>query len=309
MRFVRTVVNDWTFSFIGSVQTGRPYPVSTGDGSFSGSAFPALGAETNQRPNVCTAGSKIPGCAGAPVGALVTTNIGSHGGSTLALSENGVAACNNPALLIATSPALPGVPPPAFLPAASANCRALQTTYVAPAGASGSGPVDSFTGDAVDFQFIDGNLGRNLGLTKGLTDFDISLLKAFRIPKRESMRVELKLDVFNLFNHPNFTANDSFDTLNALSLPTLGPNFNCADRTTKDCRNGYLNPYTGLYLGANGAPLNISTFLSGRPDKNLASPNFAGLGDPGATVLGLSTGAGRVMQLPLRAPSYHRPKD
>ncbi len=241
MRFVRTVVNDWTFSFIGSVQTGRPYPVSTGDGSFSGSAFPALGAETNQRPNICTAGSTIPGCAGAPVGALVATNIGSHGASTL---------------LISGDPTNPNSGVFAACAAGAPNCASLATTWLAPAGASGSGPLDSITGNPVDFQFI--------------------------------------------FNHPNFTANDSFDTLNALSLPTLGPNFNCADRTTKDCRNGYLNPYTGLYLGANGAPLNISTFRSGRPDKNLASPNFAGLGDPGATVLGLSTGAGRVMQVALR---------
>jgi len=302
MRFVRTVVNDWTFSFIGSVQTGRPYPVSTGDGSFSGSAFPALGAETNQRPNVCTAGSKIPGCAGAPVGALVTTNIGSHGGSTLAVSENGVAACNNPQAF-AVAQGIPIAPGATFTPAA-ANCGALQTTWLAPAGASGSGPVDSFTGDAVDFQFIDGNLGRNLGLTKGLTDFDISLLKAFRIPKRESMRVEVKLDVFNIFNHPNFTANDSFDTLNGISLASplstnkagqatgTNPNFNCA----ASC----LNPFSGLYLGANSAPLTLNVFRSGRADKNLASPNFAGLGNPGATVLGLSTGAGRVMQVALR---------
>jgi hypothetical protein len=161
----------------------------------------------------------------------------------------------------------------------------------------------------VDFQFIDGNLGRNLGLTKGLTDFDISLLKAFRIPKRESIRVELKLDVFNIFNHPNFTANDSFDTLNGLSIasplvtktdPATGNVTSYSSNGGFNCAASCVNPFSGLYLGANGAPLNISTFRSGRPDKNLASPNFAGLGDPGATVLGLSTGAGRVMQVALR---------
>jgi len=91
MRFVSTAVNDWTFSFIGSVQSGRPYPVSTGVGAFAGSNFPALGSETNQRPNICTTGSTIIGCAGAPVGALVATNIASQAGSNLLISPSGVA--------------------------------------------------------------------------------------------------------------------------------------------------------------------------------------------------------------------------
>ncbi|HVS87133.1 MAG TPA: TonB-dependent receptor [Candidatus Acidoferrum sp.] len=298
MRFARTVVNDWTFSFIGSVQTGRPYPVSTGSGGFSGSAFPALGSETNQRPNICTAGSTLPGCAGAPVGAIVATNIASNAGSNLLLSQNGVAACNNPALLIPAGTA--GAP--AVLPAAAANCGALQTTFLAPAGASGSGPVDSFSGDPVDFQFLNGNLARNAGLTKGLTDFDISLLKAFRIPKRESMRVEIKMDVFNVFNHTNFIANDSNDNISALGLAspltttttagvttfTTTANFNCA----ASC----VNPFSGLYLGANGAPLTLGVFRSGRADKNLSSANWASLGDPAATV----QGSGRIIQLALR---------
>jgi len=318
MRFVRTVVNDWTFSFIGSVQTGRPYPVSTGDGSFSGSAFPALGAETNQRPNICTAGdaSTIPGCAGAPVGALVTTNIASHGGSTLQISPAGVTACNSPN---------PGGGP--TYTAASPNCGALRTTWVAPAGASGSGPVDSLAcrNDAgvigscqatdalanalfphripVDFQFINGNLARNLGLTKGLTDFDISLLKAFRIPKRESMRLEFKLDVFNIFNHTNFNGNDSNDTTNGLSIASLvhrnrvthastgtNANFNC----TANC----VNPFSGLYLGADGTPLTLAVFTSGRPDRNLSAPNWNGLGDPAADTAPGSLN--RVMQVAVR---------
>lgn len=287
MRFVSTAVNDWTFSFIGSVQSGRPYPVSTGSGGFSGSGFPALGSETNQRPNICTAGSALPGCAGAPVGALVATNIASNAGSNLLISQAGVtAACT----------------------AGAPNCNALQTTFMAPAGASGSGPVDSLAcrtlalaivpctdpnaaaSVPVDFQFIDGNLGRNLGLTKGLTDFDISLLKAFRVPKRESMRIELKMDVFNVFNHPNFIGNDSNDNISALTLPKLGPGFNCA----ASC----LNPYTGLYLGANGAPLTLSVFRSGRPDQNLAATNWASLGDPAVTT---APGAlNRIIQFGLR---------
>jgi Carboxypeptidase regulatory-like domain/TonB dependent receptor len=289
MPLLKPVVNDWTFGIIGSIQSGRPYPVSTGSGAFSGSGFPALGAETNQRPNICSAGSTLPGCAGAPVGAIVATNIASNGGSNLLISQSGVtAACN----------------------AGAPSCNTLQTTFVAPTGASLSGPVDSVaaldksgnivpatsaaavTPIPVDFQFISGNLGRNIGLTKGLTDFDVSLLKAFRIPKRESMRVELKMDVFNVLNHPNFIANDSNDVISALGLPKLGAGFNCA----ASC----LNPYTGLYLGANGQPLTVSVFRSGRPDKYLASSNFAGMGDPAATALGTSAGANRVIQLALR---------
>jgi hypothetical protein len=238
------------------------------------------------------------------VGALVSTNIGSNAGSNLAAGQSAVAACQAQGL---------------------ANCAGIQTTFNAPAGASHSGPIDSyaaldkngnivpsndpnaFKGIPVDFQFINGNLGRNLGLTKGLTDFDISLLKAFRIPKRESMRVELKMDVFNVFNHPNFIGNDSNDSISAIGLSTLevpvnpkkpsgaqmpNPNFNCA----ASC----VNPFSGLYLGANGAPLTLSVFRAGRPDKNLAAANFSSLGDPAATALGTSAGASRIIQLALR---------
>ena len=300
--FVKNVVNDWTIGLIGSVQSGRPYPISTGDGAFSGSGFPALGAETNQRPNICSAGSTLPGCAGAPVGAIVATNIATNGGSSLQISQSGVAvACN----------------------AGAPNCNGLQTTFVAPAGASHSGPIDSVactskTGvlgscaavDAsgnplfpnsipVDFQFVSGNLGRNLGLTKGLTDFDMSFLKAFRIPKRESMRVELKMDVFNILNHPNFIGNDSNDVISAIGLPPLGPNFDCHTASTA-CSAAHINPYSGLYLGANGQPLTLSVFRAGRPLKDLQDPTWKGLGNPAATALGTSAGANRVIQLALR---------
>jgi outer membrane receptor protein involved in Fe transport len=272
MRFVQNVVNNWTFAFIGTVQSGRPYPVSSGSGAIVGSKFPGIGSESNQRPNICTAGSTIPGCAGAPVGALVATNIASYSGSNRAISEAGVAACQA---------------------AGQTNCAALQTTFLAPAGANPFGPSDSYSGDPVDFQFLNGNLARNAGLTKGLTNFDISLLKAFRVPKRESMRVELKLDVFNIFNHPNFISNNSFDNISALHLPKLktkagapNPSFNC----TASC----VNPFSGLYLGADGTPLTLGVFTSGRPDKDLQNPNFGGLGDPASDV------QNRVMQLAIR---------
>ena len=125
-------------------------------------------------------GFHCPSCAGAPAGALVATNIGSISGTNLAIGPAGVAACQAAGL---------------------AHCAALQTTFAPPPGlASTSGPVDSYAGTPVDFQFLNGNLVRNAGLSLGLTRFDISLMKAFRIPRWESASVELKMDVFNVFS-------------------------------------------------------------------------------------------------------------
>ena len=198
-RVVSTILNNWTFGVLGTLQSGRPYPVSTGDASFAGLNFTDLGSETMQRPNICTAGSAVPGCAHAPIGALVATNIGSIAGTNLEVGPAGVAACTAAGL---------------------ANCAALQTTFAAPAGASTSGPVDSFTGTPVDFQYINGNLVRNAGQSLALYCFDISLTKTIKIPKWESASLELKMDVFNVFNHPLFIFNNSFDALNLLPLPS-----------------------------------------------------------------------------------------
>jgi hypothetical protein len=305
-RFVRTVVNDWTFGLIGTLQSGRPYPVST-QGAVIGSVLPGIGSESNQRPNICNAGdaATIPGCAGAPVGALVATNIGNDSGATLAAGNSAVVACQSLGL---------------------ANCASLQTTFDAPAGASAGGPRDSFACDdtfgavvtvvacsaptaanhtrshiPVDFQFINGNLARNAGMTLPIKEFDISVLKAFRIPKRESMRVELKLDVFNVFNHANLIGNNANDAINAIGLPHLThkdgtPNlgFNC----TASC----VNPFTGLYLGADGKPLTLSVFTSGRPDSNL-NPNLSNWNQLGDPAPGGATGGSvtpRIMQVALR---------
>jgi len=79
-----------------------------------------------------------------------------------------------------------------------------------------------------------------------------------------------------------------------LSLPSLtttdaqgntvpNPNFNC----TASC----VNPFTGLYLGANGRPLNITDFQ--RTSVN-AGKNFSGLGSPSGDV------TSRILQLAIR---------
>ena len=265
---VRTILNNWTFGMLATLQSGRPYPVSTGDASFTGLNFTDLGSETMQRPNICTAGSAVPGCARAPIGALVATNIGSISGTNLEVGPAGVAAC---------------------VAAGLANCAALQTTFAAPAGASPSGPVDSFTGTPVDFQYINGNLVRNAGQSLALYRFDVSLTKAILIPEWKSASLELKMDVFNVFNHPLFIFNNSFDALNLLPLPRLivngapNPNFNC----TASC----LNPFTGLYLGTNGQVLTLADFQRATFD---AAKNFHGLGGPSGVV------TPRIIQLAIR---------
>src|SRR6266446_5821703 len=94
--FVKHIVNNWTIGAVGSLQSGRPYPVSTGSGPDAFSFFPGAGNETQQRPNVL------------PDGTLITTNIASADGTNLAISQSGLPFC-------------PGCP---------------QTTFLAPAGAS-----------------------------------------------------------------------------------------------------------------------------------------------------------------------------
>ena len=253
----RTILNNWTFGMLSTLQAGRPFPVSTGDAFFSGLNFSALGSETMQRPNICRVGSSLLGCAGAPKGALVATNIGSVSGTNLEVGPGGVATC-----------VLAGL----------TNCAALQTTFAAPAGASTSGPVDSFTGAPVDFQYVDGNLVRNAGQSLAIYRFDVSLTRAFPVPRWESA-LQLRMDVFNLFNHPGFIFNNSFDVLNLLPLPAPtvkgapNPNFNCA----ASC----LNPFTGLYLGANGQPLTLANFQRATFDE---AKNFNGLGGPAGEV-------------------------
>jgi len=293
---VNQIFNNWTFGLMGSLQSGRPYPVSTGDGNFAGSAFPALGSETNQRPIVCAGGSTFLGCSGVPAGTLIATNLGSISGSNLAISQGGVAACQNPAT-VANNPLVLVLPP------AAPNCAALQTTFLAPAGASTFGPVDSLSGDPVDFQFLSGNLGRNAGLTSALYRFDVSLTKAFKIPKWESASLELKLDAFNVFNHPLFIANDANDVLNFFSLPSLTTTGTVPDPNNSgkflpvtnpgfnSCTGGCLNPFTGLYLGNDGKPLNIKNFRGATFNQ---AQNFLGLGAPAATV------TPRILQLAVR---------
>jgi hypothetical protein len=254
---VNQALNNWTLGLTSTLQSGRPYPISTGDGSFAGSAFPALGSETNQRPNVL------------PNGTLTTSGLGSIAGTNVLISDGDVAQC----MLIGY-----------------ANCKSIQTTWLAPANASTHGPVDSYSGKPVDFTLLSGNLGRNAGLTSALYRFDIALTKAFKIPKWESSSLEFKLDAFNVFNHPLFIANDANDVLNIFALPSLGavgsPNANF------NCTAGCINPYSGFYLGNNGKPLTVSSFRGATVD---SAANFLGAGSPAAPTV-----IPRTLQLAIR---------
>jgi hypothetical protein len=149
--------------------------------------------------------------------------------------------------------------------------------------------VDSFAGTPIDFQQINGDLARNVGLSLAIYRFDVSLTKVITIPKWESSSLELKMDVFNVFNHPLFIFNNSFDTLNLLQLPAL--TINGAPNRNFNCKVSCLNPFTGLYLGANGQPLTLANFQRATFS---AAQNFKGLGGPSGEV------TPRVIQLAAR---------
>jgi len=245
---LKHILNNWTIGGVGTLQSGRPYPISTGDAPFSATFFFGAGNETQQRPNVL------------PDGTLSSTNIASRSGTNLAISQAAI-----------TAGLCPGC---------------TQTTFLAPAGASSRGPTDSFTGDIVDFQFVNGNLVRDAGHGRPYYRFDMSFIKAIHFG--EQKRLEFKVDIFNIFNHTNFLLNNGNDTLNLLPL---GVDANGV--AIKNCRT-CLDPYTGHYIGSDGRVLHLQDLQSGRVSKDLQNPIFGGLGDPS------STDSARTIQLSVR---------
>ena len=228
---LKTPFGDWTVGILGQLQSGRTYPVLTGDTAFFSSSFQP------QRPNVL------------PDGTVVTTNIASSSGTNLLVGPNGALACGCP-----------------------------QTTFLAPPGANPGGAIDSFTGDLVDFQFLNGNLGRNAGLGDPYYRLDTSFTRSFHfVPGHENLRLELRADFFNIFNHTNFPGSSSLDVLNLLPIS--------ADPNCRAC----LNAQTGRYVGSDGRILHLADLRHGRVSPNLLNPvfgppgNVGGLGDPTAT--------------------------
>jgi len=119
-------------------------------------------------------------------------------------------------------------------------------------------------------------------LTSPYRRFDISLLKAIPIPRHETWRVELKVDLINAFNHPLFTAFNGNDTLDALPVST--------SPTCTSC----LSAISGHFIGSGGQVLKLSDLQHGRLDSDILNPSFNGVGNPAATDVA------RIIQLSVR---------
>jgi outer membrane receptor protein involved in Fe transport len=255
---VRWFTNDVILGFVGQLQSGRPYPVSTSTTPFLSSRFFGAGNETQQRPNVL------------PDGTLSAFGVPSADGVNANFGPGGVATCIG-----------------AGFPAAL--CNSLQNTFIAPADASGQGPIDSLTGDVVDFKLLNGNLKRDAGISLPFYKVDLRLTKSFKVPRTEHVRLELEADAFNLFNHSNFQGNNTNDALSFLTLSLTPAGTPATDFFS--C-TGCLRP-TGQYVGTNGQILNLKDLQRGRTSTNFLKPIFApnapagtflgGIGDPAFT--------------------------
>ena len=241
----RWFTNGLTLSFLGQLQSGRPYPISTGTAGFSNARFFGAGSETQQRPNVLADGT------------ISTAGIASFTGSNALFGPGAVANCITAGF-------------------SAAQCSSIQNTFLAPGGASASGAVDALTGQIVDFQLLNGNVGRDAGRGSPFYKMDVSLHKAFKIPRAERVSVELRADAFNIFNHANFQSYNSNDVLNVLGFSASGagiPNPNFFTCTSCARPNGTL-------IGSNGQVLHLQDLQNGKVSPNLLQPVFGGLGDP-----------------------------
>ena len=235
---LRWFTNDITLGVVEQLQSGRPYPFSTGSGGFANAIFFGAGNETQQRPNVLADGT------------ISSAGVASADGTNGLFGPGAVAAC--------ISAAFP-----------AAYCNSIQNTFLAPADASGAGTID-VNGDVVDFQKLNGNLKRDAGRGSPFYRTDASLKKSFRMPRAETVRLELQADALNLFNHSNW---QGFNANNFLSLLP----FDFSPTCTNCMRSN------GTYAGKNGQILHLSDINHGKISSNLLDPNFGGLGDPSTT--------------------------
>jgi hypothetical protein len=251
-RYAGFFANNLGLSWVGQLQSGRPYPLSTGSAGFASSRFFGAGSETQQRPNALADGT------------ISTAGLASAFGNNALFGPGAVASCIG-----------------AGLPAAS--CNSIQNTFLAPAAASSSGAIDALTGDIVDFQKVSGNVGRDVGRGSPFVKFDASLHKSFSMPKYENVKLELRFDAFNVLNHTNFISYNSNDVLTAMGFSVLtdasgnitgpAPNF----FTCTSCQRP-----NGTFVGSNGQVLHLNQLQSGKVSKDLTHPLFNLLGDPGS---------------------------
>ena len=269
----RWFTNDLTLGFIGQLQSGRPWPISTGSAGFANGRFFGAGNETQQRPNVL------------PNGTLSTAGIASFDQSNALFSGSATstAACQAGGFT-------------------AVQCASMVNTFLAPAGRSGLGAEDSLSGEIVDFQFVNGSLGRDAGRGSPLYRLDVSLQKTFHFPRAERVSLELRADAFNIFNHSNWQGFNGNDTLNALVLsttpfatlnpgtcpaggppgsPLCGSNVPNSDFfTCGDPINGGCARPNGTLAGSNGKLLTLSMLQHGKVDKDLTNPTFGNIGNP-----------------------------
>ncbi len=247
-KWVGGFANNLGLSWVGQIQSGRPYPLSTGSSGFNSSGrFFGAGNETQQRPSVLADGT------------ITTSGIASFDGGNALFGPGAVSRC-----IAAGFPA--------------AQCNAIQNTFLAPVGIN-SGAIDTVTGDAVDFKLVNGNVGRDAARGSPFVKFDASVHKTFNIPKYENIKLELRMDAFNIFNHSNLIAYNGNDILEVMTAsvtnagsPTavVNPNFfTCT---------GCMRP-NGTYVGTNGQALHLSDLQHGNA---IGASVFNGLGNPGA---------------------------
>jgi hypothetical protein len=253
---VRWFTNDLGLSFVGQLQSGRPYPFSTGDAGFSNARFFGAGNETQQRPRVLADGT------------VTTSGVASFTGSNALFGPGAVASCVSAGF-------------------SSSQCSSIQNTFLAPAGASNSGSVDAITGQIVDFQFLNGNMGRDAGRGSPFEKLDVSLQKSFRMPHTENVKLELRADAFNVLNHANYNTFNSNNVTSALGFAlnrdangnVIGPASNFFTCTICMRPNGTL-------IGSGGQVLHASDLTNGKVSPDLLNPVFGapgavdGIGDP-----------------------------
>jgi hypothetical protein len=67
---------------------------------------------------------------------------------------------------------------------------------------------------------VQGNERRNQLIGPGLTNFDLSLIKNIRLSRiSESFNLQLRVEAFNVFNHTNFSEDNSTSTSCPQELP------------------------------------------------------------------------------------------
>ena len=243
--------NNLGLSWLGQVQSGRPYPFSSGSAGFSNGRFFGFGSETQQRPNQL------------PDGSVSVAGISSAFGDNALFGPGAVAMCNASGF---------------FSPA---QCASIQNTFLAPAGASTRGSIDAMTGQIVDFRQVNGNVGRDSGRGSNFVKFDASLHKSFAIRGAERVKLELRVDAFNILNTSNFLSYNTNDVLTAMSFSfakdaagnITGPAANFFSCTTCQRPNG-------TFIGSGGQTLRLTDLTSGKISSNLLRPVFNFLGDP-----------------------------